>query len=274
MASRNVHRLLRLSSARLSLASSINNPRPSSSYVPYVLAGATAAATFTTSLVLCDASPLPSFLDVPSSNLSVLSSPETATGVPFPLSANGLRLQGKGVRYMGGVVKVYALGFYADPTYLRTKLKDWIGFSKKELLSAPAVWDRLCEGETNQRRMFRFVVVREVNGKHMQKGFDRGLMPRAKERSKRGRCKPKDVRTAVKLFAGMFVRVGTMKVGSEIRIELDGDKVMVWIDDRWMGEVRDAVLAWALNDMYLGVGSVTQTLREEVAGQLEQVLTE
>lgn len=207
--------------------------------------------------------------------LSVLTKTENATGVQFPITFNDAgTLHGTGVRLMGGLVRVYALGLYADRSALRDALSNWKGFSREEILSSDALWDSVCDVKASFTRTFRFVVVREVGGKHMRTGFERGLAPRVAKAVKKGRCKPSECKRATKKFADMFLGVGTMKVGSEAVVVLDGDKVSLTIDGRLMGEVRNPQLSWAMADMFLGGNAVAPTLRVSAAETLEELLRE
>lgn len=217
----------------------------------------------------------PSVLDEEPAGLSVLTATEKSTGVQFPLSLDDAgTLHGTGVRLMGGLVRVYALGLYFDRSAARTALSDWKGFSCEEILSSDALWHAVCDADATFTRTLRFVVVREVGGKHMRTGFERGLAPRVAKAVKKGKCKPAECKKATKKFADMFLSVGTMKVGSEVRVVLDGTKVCLSIDGRWMGEVANPQLAWAMADMFLGEKAVAPTLRTSTAEAFEELLKE
>lgn len=207
--------------------------------------------------------------------LSVLSRTEPQTGVEFPLLLSATEsLHGTGVRLMGGLVRVYAVGFYVDPQAARAALADWVGFSQADILSSDALWDTVCDANASFRRTFRMVVVREVGGKHMKDGFDRGIRPRVAAAAKKGRCKPAECKKAVHQFSNLFMSVGTMKVGSEIKIAVDNGNVSLTVDDRWLGEVKNPQLAWAMVDLFLGGRPVTPTLRQSSAEALEALLRE
>lgn len=249
-------------------------PFSSSRTLLHALVATTAASAFAVA-TQADAPSLPSvIIDPDTVPLSLLSTTEEHTGVQFPLSlADGVRLHGTGARYMGGIVRVYALGFYADEDSLKKVLGDWSGFGRDDILHSELLWDKLCES-SDLKRTIRMVVVREVGGVHMQKGFERGLMGRVVKRSRRGKCKPAESKRAVGLFASLFGGVGVMKVGSEVVMEVGGGGIAVWIDGRWMGEVRNEILEWAVGDLFLGEKGVAPSLRESVAEGLEQVLKE
>lgn len=281
MSVRHFHRLLRTATPRLPRFSRLPHPSATPNHYPFcfssssTLLRALIATTAASALVVsqADSPSLPSsILDPDTIPLSLLSTTEEQTGVQFPLSlADGARLHGTGVRYMGGIVRVYALGFYADEASLKKVLSDWSGFGRDDILHADLLWNKLCES-SELKRTIRMVVVREVTGVHMQKGFERGLMGRVVKRSRRGKCKPAECKRAVGLFGSLFGGVGVMKVGSEVVMEIGDGRIGVWIDGRWMGEVRNGILEWAVGDLFLGERGVTPTLRESVAEGLERVL--
>lgn len=175
---------------------------------------------------------------------------------------------------MGGLVRVYAIGLYVDQEAARLALSDWTGFSESDILSSDALWDAVCDPNASFRRTFRMVVVREVGSKHMRDGFDRGLAPRVIAASKKGKCKPAECKRALKQFSDLFMSVGTMKVGSDARITVDNASVSLTIDGRWLGEVKNPQLAWAMADMFLGEKAVAPTLRKSSAKGLEKLLKE
>lgn len=245
---------------------------------PAALAAALASTAAATAYTYADAGVTPyasSVLDEEPAGLSVLSMTEKSTGVQFPLSLDDAgTLHGTGVRLMGGIVRVYALGLYLDRSAARAALADWMGFSRGDILSSDALWDAVCDAQAPFRRTFRFVVVREVGGKHMRNGFDRGLTPRVAKAAKKGKCKPAECKKATKMFADMFLSVGTMKVGSEVRVVLEGGKVSLTIDERCLGEVENPQLVWAMADMFLGENAVAPTLRLSTAEAFEELLRE
>lgn len=205
--------------------------------------------------------------------LSVLSRSEPQTGVQFPLALSHTEnLHGTGVRLMGGLVRVYAIGFYVDAHAARGALADWEGFSRKDLLASDPFWDAICDAQAPFQRTFRMVVVREVGGKHMKDGFDRGIKPRVAAAIKKGKCKPAECRKSVSRFSDLFISLGTMKVGSEVRITLENGSVSLTVDGRWLGVVKNAQLAWAMADMFLGQKAVAPTLRQSSAEALEALL--
>ena len=197
---------------------------------------------------------------------------EENTGVVFPADlAAHEQLCGLAARFMGGLVKVYAVGVYMDAGSAREHLTSWKGYSAKELQTAQPFWDVVC-GRSSLHRVLRLVVVRDVGGNHMQQGFERALYPRVASKAKEGRVRPSEAKAKAKEFCKMFNMVGTMKIGSDIRISVDHDAVRLVVDERELGVVHSDVLAWALMDMFIGEKGVVKGLREDVADGFERIL--
>lgn len=173
---------------------------------------------------------------------------------------------------MGGLVKVYAVGIYVDPTLAKSALADWHGFSATDIASAKPLWDAFCSPKAPFTRTVRLIVVRDVAGTHFQNGFERAVLPRVKQASAGGNCRPAEVKRLAKKFCAFFAGVGKMKIGSEIRITVDGELVTLYVDGRTLGDVRCAQLAWAVLDMYVGDESVVPGLKDNVAIGLHEVL--
>lgn len=208
-------------------------------------------------------------------NPAPLTKIENHTGVSFPVSLSSHEvLSGIGARFMRGLVKVYAVGVYFDPKGARSTLRDWQGFSTKEIITADPLWEALCSPSVGFSRTIRMVVVRNVSGNHMQNGFERALLGRVATAAKRGRCSPSKCKKDAKAFCSLFTAVGMMKIGSEIRILVEKDLVKLVVDGRLIGQVRNAQLTWAVLDMFLGSAGVVDGLRDEVAKGLETLLSE
>lgn len=106
-------------------------------------------------------------------------------------------------------------------------------------------------------------------------GFERALLPRAKEHAGLfGGLSPKQLRPVVKDFCQGFCDVGTMKVGSQAFLRVRGNRCELCIDGRVLRIVENDALAWALADMYLGEDSVVTDLRDRVAEGVVGVLDE
>lgn len=199
---------------------------------------------------------------------------EHDTGVHFPTKiSSAQQLVGVGARFMRGLVKVYAVGVYLDAVSARHSLSKWSGFQVDDILHAQPLWSAIVEGAPELGvRTVRMVVVRQVVGSHMQHGFERQLIPRVSHIAKRGGCRPADCKADAKRFCALFCLVGTMKVGSDVRIAVDADLVSLSVDGRVLGEVRSKQLAVAIMDMFLGDRSVVNGLRRDVAVGLHQWL--
>ncbi len=186
---------------------------------------------------------------------------ESETGVAYEANASGGRvLAGTSARLMGGLVRVYAVGLYVSPTTTRKLFADETDKGAGELASDELFWKRFC---ASAEPMLRLVVVREVAGHHMCTGFERGLARAA------GLRKPS---AAAKKFAKLFRGLGTMKVGSVMEVECVDDTVRLIVDERFIGEVKDAELVRTICGMYLSEKAVTPNLRVDAASGIASIL--
>ena len=111
---------------------------------------------------------------------------EEMTGCTFPRHLSGTeRLVSAGARLMTPLkIRVYAVGVYFNPIEGKMVLDRWKGLSKDELLKRDDLWQVMCSVDSEFDRTIRVVVVREVDGSHMQNGFSRGLNPRVQQARK------------------------------------------------------------------------------------------
>lgn len=187
---------------------------------------------------------------------------EEETGVAYEATTSGDRvLLGTSARLMGGLVRVYSVGLYVSPTNVRKLVSERKNVTREELRDDEKFWLRF--GNTTEP-VFRLVVVREVNGHHMCTGFERGLARAASARKPSG---------GAKKFAKLFKNLGVMKIGSVMHIECtNGDTVNLIVDDRFIGQVKDAELVNTICNMYLSDKAVTPNLRVDVANGIMRVL--
>lgn len=259
---------------------SITSPSPTSTCTPphhnaslRVAAAVVGAAALSAPFALCEVQVQTNVRDTHDDHLlPPVSINEKLTGLRFPTSlSDSEKLAGASCRVMRQLVQVYAVGMYVNPSAVRALLHPWRLFSASDMLTAPPLWARL--SEPSIAKTFRVVVVREVGGRHFADGFQRALVPRVQQRaSERGGRPPREARELAKAFCKKFVKVGTMKVGSEVCIRIEGDSVLLVIDGRDMGAVEDDCLAWAVADMYVGEDGVVNGLRAELADGLSKML--
>lgn len=180
------------------------------------------------------------------------------------------RLLGAGPRFMTPLrVKVYAVGVYIDEKEARSALSGFEYSNPEELERDERFWStfstpRSIDGRKGFGKTFRLVCIREVAGKHMQNGFDRGLLKRVREADKK--MNMPDGKQALKTFNGFFLEKGSMAVGCELLFVCSAHgTVDTWIDGVHYGQVKNDALCWALCDMFLGMKPVSKEIKQQVA---------
>eukprot|EP00871_Galdieria_phlegrea_P003361 jgi/Galph1/4025/GphlegSOOS_G2656.1 len=180
------------------------------------------------------------------------------------------RLLGAGPRYMTPLrVKVYAVGVYIDEKEAKPLLSSFKFENAEDLSKDEKFWKLFSspKGQNGQAfgKVFRMVCIREVPGKHMQNGFDRGLLKRVREADKK--MGMLDGKQALKQFNQCFLEKGVMPVGCELLFVCSAKEgtVDTWIDGVHYGQVKNDALSWALCDMFLGMKPVSREIKEEVS---------
>lgn len=197
--------------------------------------------------------------------------PESKTLFPRVISEEE-QLVSAGVRLMTPLkVQVYALGLYTDPKLASMALSRWLDADAGRLLADKSFWEALTSPESSLPRTFRMQVVREVSGKHMQQGFDRGLVPRVKYAArKEGLPGGKD---NLRIFNAAFKNAGQLKEGQEILIRCLGHgKLRLEIEGRPPVELDSPALVHCFLDMFLGEKSVAPNVKECIAVGFESIL--
>jgi hypothetical protein len=190
--------------------------------------------------------------------------PESGTLFPLQLS-DGETLVAAGVRLMTPLkVQVYSLGLYVDVVLGNLLLSRWVGASPERVLSDRAFWDKLSSPSSDMRRTLRMQVVREVSGRHMQSGFDRGLVWRVKHAARR--MDMPGGKEALRTFNAAFRDAGILREGSEILIRCLGQgRLQLCIEGRPAVDLDSPALVWALLQMFFGEKSVAPNVKERVA---------
>jgi len=222
-------------------------------------------------------------VEVPDRLDDELEEPNTSVRFPHLIQVNegGVlkehRLVGAGPRFMTPLrVKVYAVGVYVDEKAARSALSGMQYSSVEELERDEKFWSIFStprndvavgkEGEHRKAfgKTFRLVCIREVAGKHMQNGFDRGLLKRVREADKK--MNMPDGKQALKKFNSFFLEKGSMQVGCELLFVCSPNgTVDTWIDGVHYGQVCNDALCWALCDMFLGMKPVSKEIKQQVA---------
>ncbi|KAA8491926.1 Fatty-acid-binding protein 3, chloroplastic [Porphyridium purpureum] len=188
-------------------------------------------------------------------------------------------LLGAGWRTMTPMkVRVYTIGVYADRDAMEKDevLKEYLGAkSTEEFMSGDcdAFWARFLDPSCDVEVSIRMIVFRPVDGKHMQNGFDRALIPRVRDAAK-NRDMPNG-KAGLKKLNGCFLKKKLMKEGTQIEfVRHPGGKLSVFIDGLVYAEIENRALVWALMDMFLGAQAVAPEVKlhvcETLSAQLPQ----
>lgn len=196
---------------------------------------------------------------------------EAACHAPLSISPDEHLVAG-GVRMMTPLkVHVYILQLYVDTARVPTKMALWRGASPDFILRDKDFWEKLASPVSDLRRTVRMQLVRDVTGKHMQTGFERGLGWRVKYAARKmGLAGGKE---GLKEFNKAFVDAGVMKEGSEVLIRFLGHgRIQVCVEGRDAVDIESQPLVWALLQMFYGEKSVAPNVKERVAEGFSELL--
>lgn len=184
---------------------------------------------------------------------------ETPTGIHV--------LAGTGVRTRTVLkVKVYTFGLYVDADRARTSLARWRGKTAADLANDASFYDELLKGATPMT--MRLEMARDVGAKQMAEAFDDALAPRVAQAAQRGMPGGAE---ALGRFRALFT--GELTKGTELLFSwAPGDRLLVSIAGRPVGEIANRALAWALFDVYLGAKPISPDGKKTVIAKLPQVI--
>lgn len=183
---------------------------------------------------------------------------EPKTQVKFPVELQGQALTGTGVRTRTiAKVKVYAFGLYVDPAGARSALAAWRGKKAADLWEDQAFYDVLTKGSFPMT--LRLVMTRDVGGEQMGSALSEALGPRMTGNKE-----------ALDTFRGFFT--SDLKKGTEILFARNGNTLNVTIGGQAAGVIDNAVLPWALFDVYLGKKPISGEGKETVVLRLPELL--
>jgi hypothetical protein len=195
--------------------------------------------------------------------------PRINTDFPTELqtAAGVQRLTGTGVRLRTVFkVKVYTFGLYVDGDRARTALAPWRGKSAADLSNDASLYDELLKGAFPMT--MRLVMARDVGAQQMAEAFDGALAPRVAQAAQRGTPGGAE---ALGRFRALFT--SELKNGSELLFTwAPGDKLLVSIGGRQVGEIENRALCWALFDVYLGPKPISPEGRKTVVARLPNVI--
>ncbi|MFN2567296.1 MAG: chalcone isomerase family protein [Gemmatimonadaceae bacterium] len=176
-------------------------------------------------------------------------------------------LTGTGVRTRTMLkVKVYTFGLYVDADRARTALAAWRGKSAANLAGDASVYDELLKGSFPMT--MRLVMARDVGARQMAEAFDDALAPRVAQAAQRGLPGGAE---ALGRFRALFTT--ELKNGTELLFTwTPGDKLVVSIGGRRVGEIENRALAWALFDVYLGPKPISPEGKKTVVARLPEVI--
>jgi len=181
-----------------------------------------------------------------------------ATGGAAAAGGDDQALTGTGVRTRTiAKVKVYAFGLYVDPAGARSALAAWRGKKASDLWDDQAFYDVITKGSFPMT--LRLVMTRDVGGAQMGEALSDALGPRMTGNTE-----------ALNTFRGFFTK--DLAKGTEILFARNGNKLRVMIGGQAAGEIDNAVLPWALFDVYLGKKPISGEGKETVVSRMPELL--
>lgn len=196
---------------------------------------------------------------------------EPSTNVQFPTQLQtrvGVQqLTGTGVRTRTMFkVKVYTFGLYVDGGGARTALARWRGKGSADLARDESLYAELLKGSFPMT--MRLVMARDVGGDQMAEAFDGALAPRVAQAAQHGMPGGAE---ALGRFRALFT--SQLKRGTELLFTwAPGDKLLVSIGGRPVGEIENRALSWALFDVYLGAKPISPDGKRTVIARLPEIL--
>jgi chalcone isomerase-like protein len=196
---------------------------------------------------------------------------ESNTSVDFPRElqtpAGVQLLTGTGVRTRTVFkVKVYTFGLYVDAVAARTALAPWRGKSAADLASDASLYDELLKGSFPMT--MRLVMARDVGAAQMAEAFDEALAPRVAQAAQRDMPGGAE---ALSRFRALFT--SELRNGAELLFTwAPGNRLLVSIGGRQVGEIENRALCWALFDVYLGAKPISPEGKRTAVARLPEVI--
>jgi hypothetical protein len=114
----------------------------------------------------------------------------------------------------------------------------------------------------------RLVMARDVGAQQMVEAFDEALAPRVAQAAQRDMPGGAE---ALGRFRALFT--SQLRNGTELLFTwAPGDKLLVSIGGRQVGEIESRALCWALFDVYLGPKPISPEGKKTVVGKLSEVI--
>jgi len=176
---------------------------------------------------------------------------EPSSGVEFPVTlttaAGAQQLMGTAIRTKTFLkVKVYAYGYYVDPTAARTALTRFAGQGSDALERDEAFYSALLQMTIPMS--LRLVMTRNVSGDQMREAFDEVLRPRVVSVAAR----MPGGEAALDQFRGYF-SLDRLHDGAVLDFTCTPDGVLhTAVGGETKPPITSRALCWALFDVYLG----------------------
>lgn len=177
------------------------------------------------------------------------------------------QLTGTGVRTRSIFkVKVYTFGLYVNGEGARTALAPWRAKSAAEMAADASLYNELLKGSFSMT--IRLVMARDVGARQMAEAFDGALAPRVAQAAER---RMPGGAEALGRFRAFFT--SELRNNTELLFTwAPGDRLLVSIGGRQIGEIENRALAWALFDVYLGSSPISPEGKRTVIARLPEVI--
>jgi hypothetical protein len=175
-------------------------------------------------------------------------------------SAKKQFLIGTGVRKKLGVINVYAMGLYVEPTAAAVALAAWKTMDIEKVKTDAAYFTTLQTGKF--AKTMHLTMVFNVSGDDMASAFDESIQPRLKTEAGK---------TALTKFRGYFTE--PVKDGEELSFSWseDGTKVFVKFNGTAKEPIADADFAQALMAVYLDDKPISEDAKKNFANNLKMM---
>jgi len=162
-------------------------------------------------------------------------------------------------------IRVYDIGFYLTSETLSQFRKQEETISNKNISTSNSLW------KCNPEYVIRMVVAKNVNGKHIQHGYDRALIPRV-----RYAAKEMDLlngKQALKQLNQCFLDKNLFPTNTVILLVGSKDGIInVFIEDVFYKQIDSKALSWALLDMFLGESPVSYQAKQNITDSLYETI--
>ena len=169
-------------------------------------------------------------------------------------------LMGMGIRKKLGIINIYAMGMYAEPTAAATALAAWKTADLEKLKTDAAYFTALQTGKF--AKTMRLAMVFNVSGDDMASAFDESIQPRLKTEAGKA---------ALAKFRGYFTEPA--KDGEELLFSWneDGSKVFVKLNGTAKEPIADADFAQVLMAVYLDDKPISEDAKKNFTNNLKMM---